>query len=405
MQLRDTLDRVQLPNVVDEFFKLAQTELTDLDLPTSWEQLHEQLQNTFEPPVVEAITPLEEEEVILTPEALLGERILALCFDKRFDELQILHNECLRNNLAWEVDWFRRAPDRNTAFNIAARLAGDGFLRVACMELLIALGAGGTINELDSDGYTALLRFVLINDSLCAKFLLRQEGLNLEVETEEGRTALFLAAETRNIHIARDLLRCGAYLHTSCHTGQTVLMAIAMRTELDQITAGELVRNLTFWLDAGVDIEVPDGQAAWRAIHYAAAARYDPGAVALHALLRRGAQVGALTRFEQTPLLLAVCFGNLEAIRVLVAAEGMHPSIPFESEEKLVLSEGNEPRRDEILAVLKAAQAWERRKGHWRASLLEFWQAGGPYVGVGLGMGLIALLLRPMQAFFARLQQ
>ena len=415
-QLRSFLDKVQMDGLVDEFFALTQSALADIDIPTNWSdfreasdaaclQLDQQVGNfainneALEPPNEDPQQPEEE----VSPEEVLGRQMLSLCFESRFDELQILYHESRRNNREWDVDWQQRSPSGNTAFNIAARAAGDGFLRVACMELIINLGGGVAINELDCDGFSALHRFVLLNDALCMKFLLNQEGVNLEVETREGRTALFLCAESRHIHLARDLLHRKAYLHTTCDSGQNVLMALAMRCLLDNVPAGELVRNLKFWIDAGVDLEVPDGQSAWRALHYAACGRYDRGAVAIRTLLRSGAQLTSKNRFGQTPLQVAVCFGNLEGIRALVAAEGANPSIPFDSEEKLLLSAEHEAKRDEIVAVLKQAQAWERRKIALVASTRAVWAEYGAYIGVAVGMGLIAVILKPMRAFFARL--
>lgn len=415
-QLRCFLDRVQVSALVDEFFVLAYSELTDLDIPTTWTDfceasdaarlLLDQQASNMTVNHGELVGNTEERphqlEEDVSPEVLLGRQILSLCFDTRFDELQVLYHECRRTNRLYDVDWLQRSPDGNTAFNVAARVGGDGFYRVACMELVISLGGGVAINELDSDGFSALHRFVLLNDAQCMKFLLNQEGVNVEVETPEGRTALFLCAESRHIHLARDLLRQQAYLHTTCDTGQNVLMALSMRCLLDHVMPGELVRNLKFWMDAGVDLEVPDGQSAWRVLHYAACGRFDSGAVAIQTLLRGGAQVNSRNRFKQTPLQVAVCFGNLEGIRALVAAEGSDPSIPFDSEEPLLLNADHERRRGEIVAVLKQAQAWERRKIALMASVRSVWKEYGGYVGVAVGMSMIAVLFKPMQSFFAR---
>lgn len=422
VQLGDYLHKFKCESVIDEFFVVAAAELVDLGLPLNWTELqvaHEAAKivlnqerlgasiqnNADEDADGIGAEPFRVEEELASPAVLLGRRLLALCFERRFDELRILHHESLANNQQWDVDWFQRSPDGNIAFNVAARLSGDGFLRIACMQVVLGLGAGGTINAIDSDGFSALHRFVLLNDVQCLKFLLQQEGISTEVETREGRTALFLCAEARHIHIARELLRHGAYLHTTSDTGQTVLMALSMRCQLDAITPGELVRNLTFWLDAGADVEVPDGQSAWKALHYAACGRFDNGAVAIRTLLRCGAQVSSKNRFGQSPLHVAVCFANLDGIRALVAAEGANPSIPFDSSEEFLLNADHEARREEIVAVLKQAQAWERRKIELLDSARGVWKEYGAYVGVAVGMGLIALLLKPMQSFFARLQQ
>lgn len=406
MHLRSYLENIQVEEVIEQFFLNAQEELLGLNLPLSWNELIELSDDAAKDRTRPQLDKEDEEQIEegVLPEVALGKEIVELSFAIRFDELQILYHECQRNNREWTVDWSERSPDGNTPFNMAARLNGDGFYRVACMQLLLDLGASPSINELDSDGLSALHRFVLLNDTQCVKFLLQQEGLDLEAESGEGRTALFLCAEVRHIHIARDLLRRGAYLHTTSDTGLTVLMSLSLCCQRDNITSGELVRNLAFWIDAGVDLEVPDGQAAWRAIHYAAGGRFDSGAVALQALLRRGAHLDAKTRFHQTPLQVAVCHANLDAIRMLVAAEGSRPSIPFNSEAPLLLNENYEARRDEITTVLKRAQAWEQRKILLFLSLRGFWAENGGYVGVALGMGLIAVLLQPMQAYFARLR-
>lgn len=414
MQLSDFIATVQCEAVVDAFFETAGTELADLDLPTNYREfseasgaarvvlnqqtigIHESLEF-----VQNALDPDQGEQI--TPEAQLGREILQLCFERKYAELQVLHHNSLTEERAWDVDWFQRSPDGNNAFNIAAR-AGSGVRSVAYMQTVLSLGAGDSINELDCDGFNALHRFILLNDSESVKLLLRQTEINVEAETREGRTPLFLCAEARHIHFARDLLRKGAYLHTTSDSGQTVLMAVSLRSQLDTLTSGELVRNLKFWIDAGADLEVPDGQAAWRALHYAACGRYDNGAVAINVLLRAGAQVSSKNRFGQSPLQVAVCFGNLEGIRALVAAEGGSPSIPFDSEEQHLLNADHEARRGEITVVLKEAQAVVRRqlaRTEWARGV---WREYGPQFGVALGMGLIAVLLRPMQAFFARLR-
>lgn len=415
VQLADFLAGISCDPVIDAFFEASRAELTDLNLPTNYAALieasnaakvilqqqivgfagvHEALNN-----VQEAVVPDEEEPV--TPEVELGREILQMCFERKYPELQVLRHNCQAEGRTWDVDWFQRSPDGNIAFNIAAR-AGTGVRSVAYMQTVLDLGCGVSINELDSDGFNALHRSILLNDSESVKLLLRQAEINVEAETREGRTPLFLCAEARHIHFARDLLRKGAYLHTTSDSGQTVLMALSLRCQLDTLTSGELVRNLKFWIDAGADLEVPDGQAAWRALHYAAGGRYDRGTVAIDALLRAGAQVFSKNRFGQSPLQVAVCFGNLEGIRALAAAEGASPSIPFDSEEKHLLNADHEARREEITAALKEAQAGVRRqlaRAEWARGV---WKEYGPLFGVALGMGLIAVLLRPMQAFFAR---
>lgn len=414
VQLSDFIADVRCTPVVDAFFETVGTELADLGLPKNSTEfaeasdaaraiLNQQTIGVHEPleAVHEEFDPDNDDPI--TPEARLGREILQLCFERKYAELQVLYHSSLAEGRTWDVDWFQRSPDGNNSFNIAAR-AGSGVRSVAYMQTVLSLGAGESINELDSDGFNALHRFILLNDSESVKLLLRQTEINVEAETREGRTPLFLCAEARHIHFARDLLRKGAYLHTTSDSGQTVLMAVSLRCQLDTLTSGELVRNLKFWIDAGADLEVPDGQAAWRALHYAACGRYGNSAVAINVLLRAGAQVSSRNRFGQSPLQVAVCFGNLEGIRALVAAEGASPSIPFDSEEKHLLNADHEARREEITAALKEAQAAVRRqlaRTEWARGL---WREYGPLFGVALGMGLIAVLLKPMQAFFARLR-
>ena len=172
----------------------------------------------------------------------------------------------------------------------------------------------------------------------------------------EGRTALFFAAERRFLHIARELIGTGANIHTNDSNGTTTLMALTLCRFIDPINGQEALRNINFWVEAGVDIEAADGQCAWRALHYAAAGWYDSGAVAVRALLNHHADFTARDRFNRSPLMLAVANDNIEAINELVQAEGTSPSIPFDTPVASIAVSADESRRGEIVTTLKEAQ-------------------------------------------------
>lgn len=413
-QLRDALDVIQCEEIRQDFIGTIAADLVELALPVHWDEIVVSadaarvilnMERLGEPAVGDGGFRGEGdvgERIEETAEQVRGTEILALCVERRFDQVRIAVSELQHNNLEWTVDWYRRGPDGNNAFNVAARLS-NSFHSIACMRLLIDLGAGVTINEVDCDGFTALQRFVMLNDSQCVKFLLQQEGIDLEAQTMEGRTALYLSAEMRYLHISRELLRHGAYVHTSDHAGSTVLMVVGMRLQhedSDTVTEGELVRNLQFWLSQGADVEVPDGQAAWRALHYAAAGRYDVKDVAVRTFLRAGAQLTAKTRFNQTPLMVAACFGNIAAIKALVEAEGSRPSIPFDSDTPLLLNEAVEGRRVEITRALKKAQSWQSFKTTSWALCRNLWTSHSFYIMCGVGMGVAAFVFIPLRSYF-----
>lgn len=378
-QLKEFLDATAVcPAIAEDLLSASEDMLREWDIPTDWEdlqteaeqataELYAQQRGNVAQAGMEAV--LEDGTVEENEATARGNTLLALCWANRFDQVRLLADEYAQRNAVVEIDWAERSPEGNTAFNCAARLA-DSFHSRSAMQLLLELGAGETINLPDRDGLNALQRVVMLNDIASVKCLLLQPELDLEATTVEGRTALFLAAEMRYLHIARELLRRGAYVHTSCSVGTTALMAVSFRCQADAITPGELVRNLQFWLEAGVDVEAADGQSAWRALHYAAGARYDRGAVAVRTLLRGRTDVRAQTRFQQTPLMLAVCFGNLEAIPVLVEAEGENPSIAFDTPgEQLVLNAAVEGRREEIVLALRKAQGTVQWRQQWRRYL------------------------------------
>lgn len=414
LQLRDVLDSIQSNEIRQDMLDVVSLDLQGLGLPTAWSEIIESSNAAREisgrERLGDIVPNLEQQrgdpDMNLVEEnanQTRGMAISELCLQRKFDQVRILLAEFQRETLHWEVDWFRRAPDGNNAFNLAARMS-DSFHCIACMQLLIELGAGATINEVDCDNFTALQRFVMLNDIQCVKFILDQEGLDIEAQTAEGRTALYLCAEMRFLHIARELLRRGAYLHTSDHSGSTVLMAVAVRLlheEAAPSTAAELVRNLQFWISSGVDVEVPDGQAVWRALHYAAAGRYDAaGDLAVRTLLQAGAQINARTRFNQSPLMLAACFGNIAAMKLLVAAEGNKPSIPFDSSEPLLLNAAVENRREEITAALKEAQGWELFKVRARTFVTATWSSYSFHIMCGVGVCVVAIVIFPFWSYF-----
>ena len=408
IQLHSFLDTLKCPEIIEDILEQAGEELADLGLPVRWEDLTEQalaaqviidqqhsgVSITDVGVNVIHEVPEEEEEVVEDAEAVArrhGQRIINLCFQQQFTELQYLSAEYRQQNIEYAIDWFQRSIDGNLPFHCAARL-NDTFHSLAAMQLLVELGAAISINEHDCDGLSPLHRFVMLNDISRVKFILSQTETNVDVQSAEGRTALYVSAELRHVHIARELLRCGAYLHTTCSTGTTVLMAVSLRCLRDKVTGGELVRSLQFWLEAGADLEAADGQSAWRALHYAAAGRYDPGTVAVRTFLRAGANIAVRTRFEQTPLMLAVCFGNLEAIPLLVEAEGEHPSIPASFEaETLLLNEHIAPQRDKIVKVLRKAQYWQVRRSrvkNWMKNHI-----GALAVGAAISVVLCAVVI------------
>lgn len=245
----------------------------------------------------------------------------------------------------------------------------------------MSAGAQMSINEPDCDGFTALQRFVLLNDVVSVKFMLDQPNVDIEKPAMGMRTPLFLCAERAYVHIARELLRRGAYLHTSDADGITVLLACTVDPAIaDSPTTGDTIRNLIFWLQAGADVEVPDGQCQWRPLHFAACGRYGTGSAVVKLFLRYGANAVSKNRFDQTPLEIAVCHGNMEAIAVLVEAEGMHTSIPLDkADANILIAASVESRRIEIITALREAQRWVIIKSKCYHRMSELYSRTKPY--------------------------
>jgi len=400
-QLRVCLDKIYSTDLIIDLLRNMQAELQQRQLPIEWTEItqesdasrsvleRERLGNfvghTVEednPPLFPAAANDVVNRPVGTEQERRGQEVLMLCFQGRFDEVRVKLFEFHRNELDFVIDWMTKdvvsdmyttyhlqlrlltpyllvSKSGNTAFSCAARV-NNLHLRLASMELLVSAGAQISINEPDCDGFTALQRFILLNDIVSVKFMLGQPNVDIEKPAFGMRTPLFLCAEKAYVHIARELLRRGAYLHTSDADGITVLLACAInRTVADSPTTGDTIRNLVFWLQAGADVEVPDGQCHWRPLHYAACGRYGVGAAAVKLLLRYGANALSKNHFDQTPLDIAVCHGNMEAIAVLVEEEGLYPSIPLDrTDDSILIAASVESRRTDIIRTLRNAQRW-----------------------------------------------
>ena len=152
---------------------------------------------------------------------------------------------------------------------------------------------------------------------LDAVLALVRSGADVTATRGDGMSALHLAAERGQAHVAAVLIDAGAPLEAGTRIGAYTPLHIAARRG-----SGEIVRAL---LDAGVDPNRLTTTSGVTPLHLAAAAV--DGSSAVDALLRAGADPNAVeVSAGQTPLMFAAANDRAVSIELLMAA-GADPAI------------------------------------------------------------------------------
>ena len=212
------------------------------------------------------------------------------------------------------------------------------------LRLIEAVKAGNTeavtallkqrvdVNAAQGDGATAL-HWAVHRDDLATTDLLLRAGARVDMANDVGVTPLFLACTNRNGIMVEKLLAAGANPNTALTRGQTVLMECARTGNLRAVKA---------LLAKGANVNGKEPQHAQTALMWAAAQAH-PDVVG--ALIELGADVKArsvtypqtvtgeetqrfgreelnytILRGGSTPLLFAVRAGDVESIKLLLAA-------------------------------------------------------------------------------------
>jgi len=234
---------------------------------------------------------------------------------------------------------------RNLWMSLAWLIAASSVAAAADLRLLEAVRAGDReaarsllsqrvgVNEADADGATAL-HWAAHRDDLETADLLLRAGANPDAANDYGVTSLALACVNRSAAMVEKLLAAGANPNAAKVTGETVLMTCS-RTGSAQAVRALLAR--------GADPNASEARGGQTALMWALAGKHT--AVA-GLLIERGANVNARSKTRSgleiavrygtggvadqlpfreprggfTPLLFAAQQGDMESVRMLLAA-------------------------------------------------------------------------------------
>jgi ankyrin repeat protein len=211
------------------------------------------------------------------------------------------------------------------------------------------LERGADVNALDKDHQTPLLLAARYERSDLVRFLL-EHGADPNLEGAGGKTPLHMLSGHRvsdyhradYILVAQLLLERGAYVNARDDDHQTPLL-LAM-----QYDRSDLVR---FLLEYGADPNL-EGASGKTPLHMLSDCRADCILVVAQSLLERGADVNALDKDHQTPLLLAMQYDRSDLVRFLLE-HGADPNLEGAS-GKTPLHMLSDCRADCILVVAQS---------------------------------------------------
>lgn len=163
------------------------------------------------------------------------------------------------------------------------------------------------VNAAQADGATALHWAAHWNDLEMAELLIRA-GANTNAANDYSVTPLSLACTNGSAAMVDKLLNVGADPNLPLPTGETALMTCAWTGN------AEAVKHL---LESGADVHARESRSGQTALMWALEQRHSEAA---RALVDGGADVHARSQSGFTPLLFAAKQGDLESVRILLAA-------------------------------------------------------------------------------------
>ncbi|MGH9786408.1 MAG: ankyrin repeat domain-containing protein [Terriglobia bacterium] len=246
---------------------------------------------------------------------------------------------------ASQLHWQNRGALRILPLALLAGLAATSLAAAADLRLLEAVREGDReavrsllrervdANEAEADGATALHWAANRDDRETADLLIRA-GANVNAANDYGVTPLALACVNRSAAMVEKLLAAGANPNAAKVTGETVLMTCARTGSV------EAVRTL---LSRGADPNASESRGGQTALMWALAGKHS---VVAGLLIERGANLNARSKTRSgpeialrynaggvadqlpyrepkggfTPLLFAAQQGDLESVRMLLAA-------------------------------------------------------------------------------------
>jgi ankyrin repeat protein len=169
------------------------------------------------------------------------------------------------------------------------------------------------VHTRSSDGSTALLWAAHWSDLETADLLLNA-GADANAANDFDMTPLLQACTNGNARLVRSLLKWGAKPNTAIATGETPLMTCAKTGSADA------VRIL---IEYGADVNAKEPGQNQTALMWAAAERHSD---VVGALIGANADVKAATKQGFTPIHFAARVGDLESVKLLLAAVTTTPA-------------------------------------------------------------------------------
>jgi len=249
----------------------------------------------------------------------------------------------------------------------------------------------GDVNAPQPDGATAL-HWATHWDDIETVELLLSAGATVNVKNDYGVTPLSLASENANLVVVQRLIKAGANVNAATSTGETPLMTAVRAGSIPVITA--LIR-------AGADVDAKGGGRDQSALHWATAqkqheimkvlidAKADLNArtelrpefvsfsrgnpqggrltgIADHTLESDGSRPGLrwINKGGLTPLLFAARDGDLEGVKMLVAAGANLNATTGLGETALMLAARNDHTATALYLLDKGADPNIVEAGH-----------------------------------------